>query len=64
MFVFLVGYMRFEGKERWGITLIVSSAIWLVSYFLFHWLLIIPWPQALVGDWFPHLRSIPWANLF
>jgi hypothetical protein len=64
MFVFLVGYMRFEGKERWGITLIVSSAIWLVSYFLFHWLLIIPWPQALVGDWFPGLRTIPWANLF
>ena len=64
MFVFLVGYMRFEGKESWAISLTIASSIWFVSYMLFHKLLIIPWPQAVVGDMFPHLRSIPWANLF
>ena len=53
MFVFLVGYMRFEGKEGWGTTLAVATSIWLLSYFLFHKLLVIPWPQAVVGDLLP-----------
>ena len=64
MFLFLAGYMLFEGKESLKTTLYVSVSIWVLSYFLFHKLLIIPWPQSVVGDMFPALRSIPWANLF
>jgi len=64
MFLFLAGYMLFEGKESLKTTLYVSVSIWVLSYFLFHKLLIIPWPQSVVGDLFPALRSIPWANLF
>ena len=64
MFLFMVGYMRFEGKESWKITLMVGIPVWLVSYMLFHKLLIIPWPQTLVGDWFPVLRTIPELNMF
>jgi len=36
----------------------------LLSYGLFHKILIVPWPQTLVGDWFPELRSNIWTNLF
>ena len=64
MFLFLVGYMRFEGKESWKVTLGVAIPMWLVSYWLFHKILIVPWPQTLVGDWFPELRSNIWLNLF
>jgi hypothetical protein len=56
--------MRFEGKESWKVTLLVGIPVWLVSYMLFHKLLIIPWPQTLVGDWFPVLRTIPELNMF
>ena len=64
MFLFLVGYIRFEGKESWFTTLSVSVPIWAMSYLLFHYVLVIPWPQSLLGDVFPALRSIPWANMF
>ncbi len=64
MFLFLVGYMRFEGKESWKVTLGVAIPMWLLSYGLFHKVLIVPWPQTLVGDWFPDLRGNIWLNLF
>jgi TctA family transporter len=64
MFLFLVGYMRFEGKETWKVTLGVAIPMWVACYFLFHKLLIVPWPQTVVGDWFPALRSNVWLNLF
>lgn len=64
MFLFMVGYIRFEGKESWRLTLMVSGGVWMMSYMLFHKLLIIPWPQTLVGDLFPVVRTIPWLNMF
>ena len=64
MFLFLVGYMRFEGKESWKLTLGIAIPMWLLSYGLFHKVLIVPWPQTLVGDWFPGLRGNIWTNLF
>ena len=64
MFVFMLAYIRFEGKETWKLSLMVSSGVWVVSYLLFHRLLIIPWPQTLFGDLFPGLRSIPELNMF
>lgn len=64
MFFFLVIYLRFFGQESWVVTMIVSAGTWIFSYFLFHFVLIIPWPQSLVGDWYPAVRSIQWLNLF
>ena len=64
MLVYMVCYIRFQGKESWRITLLTSGGVWIVSYLLFHKLLIIPWPQTLVGDWFPVLRTIPELNMF
>jgi hypothetical protein len=64
VFVFMVAYIRLEGKESWRLTLMVSGGVWIVSYLLFHELLVIPWPQTLLGDWFPVLRTIPELNMF
>ena len=64
MFVFLVGYMRFEGKESWKMTLGIAVPMWIGSYALFHKLLVVPWPQSLIGHLFPGLRSNIWVNLF
>ena len=64
MFLFLVGWMRFWGKETWTTTLMVAVILWGFCYFLFHKILIIPWPQSLVGDMFPVLRTMNDINLF
>ncbi|MCZ6813657.1 MAG: hypothetical protein O7F14_06345, partial [Alphaproteobacteria bacterium] len=64
MFVYLVGYMRFEGKESWKLTLTIAVPMSIASYLLFHTLLLVQWPQTVLGDFFPELRSIAWANLF
>ena len=42
----------------------VSGGVWAMSYLLFHKLLVIPWPQSVVGDLFPVLRTIPELNMF
>ncbi|MCZ6812803.1 MAG: tripartite tricarboxylate transporter permease [Alphaproteobacteria bacterium] len=63
MLLYLIGYIRFEGKESWTTTLAVAAPVWGLSYLLFHKVLIIPWPQALLGDWLPFLRSSNWLNL-
>ena len=52
MFLFMVGYMIFEGKESLKVTLIVASSVWVMSYLLFHKLLVIPWPQSVLVNWF------------
>ena len=64
IFLFLVGYMRFEGKESWTTTLGIAVPMGIFCYWLFHKILIVPWPQTVLGDLFPHLRSNIWLNLF
>ncbi len=64
IFLFLVGYMRFEGKESWTTTLAVAVPMGIFCYWLFHKILIVPWPQTVLGDMFPALRSNIWLNLF
>ncbi|MGY9006719.1 MAG: tripartite tricarboxylate transporter permease [Alphaproteobacteria bacterium] len=62
--VFMLGYVRKEGGETWKVTLMSVLPMWLFCYGLFHMLLRILWPQALIGTWFPVLRSIREINLF
>ena len=64
MFLFLVGYMRYEGKESWTTTLAIAVPMGIFCYWLFHKILIVPWPQTVFGDLFPELRSSVWLNLF
>jgi TctA family transporter len=62
--IFLIAYIRGEGREGWGTAIGISAAIWIAWYMLFHRILNVPWPAALLGDWFPALRSSVWMNLF
>ncbi len=62
--LFLIGYMRFEGKESWARSFAVSVSLWVFCYVLFHTVLRIPWPRSVIGDLFPDLRSIAALNLF
>ena len=64
MFMYVVGYMRFEGRERWRTVLIIALPLWLGSYFLFHKILLITWPQSVIGNLFPVLRTIETLNIF
>ena len=64
MFLYLVGYMRFEGRESWKMVLSVALPLWFGSYFLFHKVLLVTWPLSVIGNFFPVLRTIEWANLF
>jgi hypothetical protein len=64
MFLFLVGYIRFAGRETWEMTLAIAVPMWIGCYVLFHKLLVVPWPQTVLGDLFPALRSDAWLNLF
>ncbi len=55
-FIFVIAYMRVEGKEPWRLTLMVSAGLTLFSWMLFDQLLSLPWPQTLGGDTFPDAR--------
>lgn len=63
MFIFMVGYMR-HAKESWKTTLSISIPLWIFCYILFHHVLVIPWPQTVIGDLFPVLRTYNDFNLF
>ena len=61
--VFLICYMRLDGRESWLTTLGIALPMWGLCYTLFHIVLHVPWPQALLGEWFPVLRSIAVLSL-
>ena len=63
MLLFLAGYIRFEGRERWPLALGIAIATSVAWYLLFHQLLRVPWPTTIVGDLLPVLRSSPLTNL-
>ncbi len=57
MGLFVVAYMRLEGKNPWSNIVMIAIPYWLAAFFLFHKLLHLPWPQSLLGDWFPVIRA-------
>jgi len=57
--VFIIAYMRLEGRERWSLTLPVATGTTLFIYALFDRLLAIPWPHTLLGALLPALKAIP-----
>ena len=56
--MFVIAYMRVEGRERWGLTLACATAQALASWFIFDRLLSLPWPNSVLGDWFPALKDL------
>jgi TctA family transporter len=57
--IFVMGYMRLEGREPWRIVLPYAIIMTMFIYFLFDQLLAIPWPPTYIGDFFPALKAIP-----
>jgi hypothetical protein len=57
VFVFILAYMRVEGREPWWLTLTVSIAMTVACYVLFDQLLRIVWPSTVLGYAVPALRA-------
>ncbi len=62
--LFLIVYMRFAARESWRMTLAVALSLGTAAYLVFHMLLRMPWPESLIGDLFPVVRSIDVIALF
>ncbi|MCB5204629.1 tripartite tricarboxylate transporter permease [Neorhizobium sp. T786] len=57
--LFVVGFMRFEGKERWNLVVPMAIGVTLFVYLVFDQLLTMNWPVTWIGQAFPALRVIP-----
>jgi len=55
--LFIVLYMRMEGREPWRITLPMAIFMTLFIWGLFDRLLAVPWPGSFLGDALPWLRD-------
>ena len=55
--IFIFVYMRFGFKEPALNAAVYALATALLCWGLFHKLLAVAWPQSLLGDFFPELRS-------
>jgi TctA family transporter len=62
LFAFL--YMRVTGRERLLTALLIATALFALSYFLFHFTLNIAWPNSLIGQWFPEIRDSRLLRIF
>ena len=56
--LFVVSFMRIEGREPWRIVIPMAFCITAGIYGLFDQLLTIPWPPSLLGDLIPALRGV------
>jgi TctA family transporter len=57
--VFIVAFMRLEGREPWRIVIPMAASVVTLIYVVFDQLLAIPWPPTLAGLLFPALKIIP-----
>jgi hypothetical protein len=55
--VFVIGYMRLEGRERWSLVLPFAIFMALFIYVLFDLLLAVPWPPTVLGEMFPTMKD-------
>jgi TctA family transporter len=56
--LFIIFFMRYEGKERWPLVLTYAACTVALIYVMFDQVMAVPWPQTLMGDWFPALKAI------
>ena len=57
--IFIISYMRLEGREKWRIVIPMAVAVVLLIYVVFDQLLASPWPPTLLGTLFPMLKAVP-----
>ncbi len=56
--LFVIGYLRIEGREPWQLTLKYAAGVTLLVYFVFERAIHVFWPQSLLGEIFPELAKI------
>jgi hypothetical protein len=56
--LFVVLFMRIEGREPWRIVLPLAAIMCVFIYVLFDQLLAIPWPPSVLGDFVPGLKGV------
>lgn len=49
--------LLFEAREKPLLAIIIATAVFAFSYVLFHLLVHVPWPNAMIGDMLPALRD-------
>src|SRR5262245_31571041 len=57
--IFVVFFMRWEARERWTIVVPYATALVLFIWFTFDYVMAVPWPPTLLGQWFPAFKAIP-----
>ena len=57
--VFVVVFMRLEGRERWSLVIPYAAFLVLGIYVAFDYFMAVPWPPTLIGQLFPALKIIP-----
>jgi TctA family transporter len=56
--LFMLAYMRLEGREPWWLSLLFTIIVLTTTYLVFDHLLHVPWPRSFLGDTFPVLRDM------
>ncbi len=57
--LFVLFFMRYEGPERWSLVIPYAVFLVLAIYVAFDFFMAVPWPQTLLGQWFPVMKFIP-----
>ena len=59
VFFFIIIFMRVEGPEPWPLVATYAVSMVTFIYIAFDQFMSVPWPQTLIGTWFPALKVIP-----
>ena len=57
--IFVIAYMRLEGPEKWRHAITMAIVMMTLIYVVFDYFLTIPWPQTVLGTYFPWFKFIP-----
>ena len=58
IFIFVIAFMRLENREPWRLVAIFSVGLTGFSWFLFEYMLALPWPRSQLGIWIPALKDV------
>jgi len=56
--VFVVAYMRVEGRERWRFCFLYALSTAAFIFIVFDQIMHVPWPRTVLGHFFPALTSV------
>lgn len=57
-FIFCLAFMRVENREPWGLALTISTSLLIFAWFVFDYLLALPWPRPVISILFPEMRDV------